>query len=298
MAGMNPVGSLRAALLAVIAVLAGCAGAQVRDEARPVSAAGALAAGMAAERRGELEGALVEYVKALGDTPDDGEIHFRIGRVHGALGNMATAREAYARALKLKPGHVGALENLGLLLLEQGNHAGARELLHKAASKPGAGWGAFNGLGVLADLDGKHALARSYFGHGLTLRPGHPQLLNNLGYSHYLSGEYDRARAYFDRTLASDPSNRNAWSNLALVHARRGQYGQAVQAMEKIMNPSAARYSVGYICMLDGRLADAAKLFSASIQASSSYNAQAHAALERVQAEQARARERDAQPEM
>lgn len=283
--------------LGLAVALAACAGKDVREEPAE-STADLMAAGAAAERRGDFDTALVEYVKALGDGPRNAEAHFRIGRVHRALGNAATARDAYARALQLQPEHVGGLEGMGLLLLEQGNHDGARELLHKAASKPGVGWGTFNGLGVLADLDGKHDLARSYFRHGLDLQPNHPQLLNNLGYSHYLAGEYDAARSLFNRALSVDAGNRNAWSNLALVHARRGEYDQAVQSMERIMDPASARYSVGYICMLDGKLAEAERLFSASIQRSSSYNPKAHAALDRVRAEQVRERARAAEPQM
>jgi Flp pilus assembly protein TadD len=209
--------------------------------------------------------------------------------VHGALGNRTTSGDAYRRALKLNPAHVGALEGLGLLLLDQGKQDGALELLHRAAAKDPRRWATFNGLGVLADLAGKHALARAYFGHALTVQPNNPLLLNNLGYSHYLVGEYDAATGYFDRTLALEPGNRNAWSNLALVHTRRGQYDRAVQAMEKIMDAPSARYSVGYVCMLDGKLADAETLFLAAIKTSNSYNPVAQAALKRVREEQARA---------
>ena len=277
-------------LAAVLALLlaAGCASQAAVKEPDAETEKQALAAGIAAEQQGDYEGALVDYVKALADNPDNAETHYRIAQVHRLLGNTATAAEAYQRALKLKPDHAGALEGLGLLLLEQGKHDAAGELLHKAASKDDSRPATFNGLGILADLDGKHDLAQAYFGHALQLRPNSALLLNNLGYSYYLAGDYDTASTYFDKTLAIEPGNRNGWSNLALVHARRGEYTRAVECMEKIMDGPSARYSIGYIAMLDGKLADAEKLFVAAIRTSTSYNAPAQAALKRVRDEKAR----------
>lgn len=278
----------RLGAIAALLLAAGCASQAAVKEPDAESEKQALAAGYAAERQGDYESALVDYVKALADNPDNAETHFRIAQVHRVLGNTATAAEAYQRALKLDPGHAGALEGLGLLLLEQGKRDAAGELLHKAASKDNTRPATFNGLGILADLDGKHDLAQAYFGHALELRPHSGLLLNNLGYSYYLAGDYGTAQDYFEKTLALEPTNRNGWSNLALVHARRGDYAHAVECMEKIMDQPSARYSIGYIAMLDGKLADAEKLLVAAIRRSTSYNAPAQAALKRVRDEEAR----------
>jgi hypothetical protein len=76
----------------------------------------------------------------------------------------------------------------------------------------------------------------------------------------------------------------------AAVFARNWmqERGVANTARRWIMDASSARYSVGYVCMIDGKLADAEKLFAASIKVSNSYNPVAQAALQRVRAEMAR----------
>jgi len=72
------------------------------------------------------------------------------------------------------------------------------------------------------------------------------------------------------------------------VLTRQGQYGRAVQSLEHIMSPSEARYSVGYICLIDGKLNDAERLIKDSIRKSTTYDPAAQSALKRVHDEQTR----------
>jgi Flp pilus assembly protein TadD len=274
-----------AAALAIAAAVAGCASQPTPEE---LERQNLMAAGEAAEARGDLDGALVKYVKLLSEEPENVEAHYRIGRVHSALGNPAIARDAYMRVLAKAPQHVGALEGLGLLYLEQGQRDIAHAMLHQALGRDQARWRAYNGLGVLADLDGKHKLAQAYFGMARKLVPGDSVLVNNLGYSHYLGGNLREAQRQFEAALSLDASNEKAWSNLGLVLTRQGQYEKAIQTLERIMTPSQARYSIGYICMLDGKLAVAESLFKDSIRRSKTYDPAAQAALKRVTEERKR----------
>jgi Flp pilus assembly protein TadD len=269
-------------------VLAGLAGCASGPSPRQVEQQNLLASGERLENSGAYDAALVEYVRALEVEPDNAETHYRVGRVHAVLGNGATARDAFLRALAKAPAHPGALEGLGLLYLEEGQRDAANSLLHKAVAKDPARWRAYNGLGVLADLAGKHALAQRYFGSALDLRPADATLMNNLGYSYYLDGRLREAQQQFERVVAADPKNTKARSNLGLVLTRQGQYPRAVQTMERIMSPAEARYSVGYICLIDGKLEEAERLFKESIRRSNSYDPAVHAALKRVREEQDR----------
>src|SRR5690349_21097315 len=119
------------------AALAGCAG---QPAPKDVQERSLFAAGEAAEARGDYDQALVQYVQLLGSDPDNVEAHYRIGRVHQALGNPIIAREAFQRALAKNPDHVGAIEGLGLLSLEDGQHEVAAAMLHKALGKDPARW--------------------------------------------------------------------------------------------------------------------------------------------------------------
>lgn len=282
----------RSAFAGLALLLGGCASTAIKG---PTPQDLLLASGERAEAAGDADAALVEYVKALGvpkpAVGQSAEAHFRIGRVHAALGNAGTAREAFQRALAAAPEHAGAMEGLGLLYLDAGERPVAQALLHRAVARDGLRWRAYNGLGVLADLDGKHELAQGFFGESLKNRPDEVTTLNNLGYSYYLDGRLDSAREQFERAIRRDAGNEKAWSNLALVQTRQRQYPEAVRSLERIMAPPQARYSVGTLCLLEGQLPQARRLLEDSIRLSNRYEPRAQAALKRVhEAEFRRAR--------
>lgn len=283
---MNPGSTLlRAALAWALLMLAACTTTPSREALQQQSL---LAAGQSLETAGDYDGALVRYVQLLQLDERNVEGHFRIGRVHAALGNAATSREAYQRALALDGQHPGALEGLGLQQLDAGERAAAAALLHKALARDNTRWRSYNGLGVLADLDSRHAVAQAYFGQALKLRPGDLTVANNLGYSYYLAGDLPKARSQFEGVLAVDPANRKGLSNLGLLLARQGKYGHAVQTLERILSPAEARYAVGYICLIDGKLDEAERLLKDSVRRSAAYDPATHAALKRVREGQER----------
>lgn len=274
-----------AALLGAVG-LAGCATSGPTPQ--QIEQQNMLAQGERFESAGAYDEALLQYVRLLGTDPENVEAHYRIGRVHTALGNTATARDAFQRAVAKDPDHPGALEGLGLILLEENQRDRAASLLHQALAKDARRWRSYSGLGVLADLAGKHGLAQAYFESALKLKPAEATVMNNLGYSLYLSGRVPEAQRQFERVLVRDPGNRKALSNLGLVLTRQGQLPRAVQTLEKIMTPAEARYSVGSICLMEGRLEDAERLLRESIRRSTSYDPAAHAALKRVREEMVR----------
>jgi Flp pilus assembly protein TadD len=278
--------TLAALAVAGLCVLAGCA--TTGPAPVPAEHQALLTSGEQLEASGQNDAALVQYVKLLGLDPQNLEAHYRIGRVHSTLGNLPTAKEAFQRVLAKDRQHVGALEGLGLVNLESGQRELAAALLHKALARDQQRWRAYNALGVMADLNKKHALAQAYFASALKLRPSDPVLMNNLGYSQYLTGNVPAAQQQFERVVALDPGNQKGWSNLGLVLTRQGQYHRAVESLERIMSPSEARYSVGYICLIDGKLTDAERLIKESIRRSTQYDPAAQAALKRVRDEQKR----------
>ena len=272
---------------------AGCAGPDLKPGAKSddgsaaetaQGAAELAAAGDQLEHDGDLNGALVDYVKALGANPNDADLHYRVARVHAALGNDRIAQQAYLAALKLQPEHVDALEGLGLLLLRNGQPAQARPLLLKVIAKEPSRWRALNGLGIVLDLKGDHSAAQALFSKALTLRPDDAELLNNLGFSLYQSGNLNAAGGYLARAIAVRPDYANAWSNLGLLLTRRGDYDNGVKAFEHAMDRPSAYYSAAYVCIADGRLSAAETLLKHAIKDSPTYYVAAHQALDQLYA--------------
>jgi Flp pilus assembly protein TadD len=263
--------------------LGACSSASKRPALDPkVEARQFQAAGQAAARAGQHEVALAEYVKALSIEPRNAELHFLAAQSQVALSKVSTASLTFRRVLVLQPDHAGALEGLGLLMLQQSQHEAARQLLEKALVQDTKAWRSLNGLGTLADLRREHAVAQNYYARALLLNQGSPMLLSNLGYSKYLAGQTAEARSLFERAVSIDPQYNQGWSNLGLVYVRQGLPREAMNAFTRTMPEAQAAYTAGYLCMLDNRLTDAEQMFQRAIDLSPSYYAEAQEGLARV----------------
>lgn len=285
----RPRPSIRAlALPLLLAVLCtGCAtGASPRYGNKhlgaPLGTAQWMASAEAAERSGDMEQALLMYVNAATDDPKNPELHYRVGRIQAAKGNVAPASDAFRRALGLSPSHAGALEGMGLLLLQAGKNDAAKKMLDSALAQEPTRWRTLNGLGILADLRGDSADALAYFRRAIAQQPDRAELLNNIGYSYYLTDQIEAAQYYFERATTMAPDNRMGWSNLGLVHARQANYPEAVRALERIMTPAEARYATAYVCLLTARIDDATPLLEEAVRLSPSYFEPAQLALQQV----------------
>jgi len=61
--------------------------------------------------------------------PEDPELHYRLGDAYSALNDYPRAREAYTRALSLKPGYAPASNNLAMARMKSGDFEGGLKML-------------------------------------------------------------------------------------------------------------------------------------------------------------------------
>lgn len=94
---------------------------------------------------------------------NDPEIWNNLGLVARKRGDMSQAREAYQKALELKPEYPEALNNLAVLEMQAGNNTGARELLEKAINISPAYPEANLHLALLCDQKGEKQKAIEYY---------------------------------------------------------------------------------------------------------------------------------------
>ncbi|MEO0678867.1 MAG: tetratricopeptide repeat protein [Pseudomonadota bacterium] len=78
---------------------------------------------------GDAAGARIELLAADGASPGDADILNLLGYASRKLGDLDASRTYYQRALRIDPGHRGALEYFGELELQAGDVAAARDLL-------------------------------------------------------------------------------------------------------------------------------------------------------------------------
>jgi Flp pilus assembly protein TadD len=281
---------LRVILIGVLVLAAGCStlpkdsSTQETDPKAAEKAKAAIIRGDNAWRDGDLDRAILEYVTALGFDSTNAEALHKVARIHAFKKNYARAEKAFRQVLAKEKDDPESLEGLGLVLLKQQRHEEAQETLSKAVALEPHLWRAQNGLGVVYDLLQEHQRAQRHYQAALQESPGSALVLNNLGYSHYLSGDWTSAQAYFRRVLTKDPSNEHAWSNLGLVYVRQQRYDEATQAFQQIMDPAQAANTIGYLCMADGKDADAERFLMEAIRLSPSYFSAAHTNLARLRA--------------
>jgi len=247
----------------------------------------ALMHGNNALRRGDLEGAMVDYIKVATQDPRNVDALFGIATIHTINQDMERAEAIYRTVLTIDAEHVNTLENLGLITLQRGRTEEAEDFFNQAIAGDAKRWSSENGLGIISDLRGEYTAAQQHYQNALRAYPNAKNVLNNIGYSKYLSGNLNGAKTYFRQVLAVDADNRTAWSNLALVQIRQREYKAAVHSLEKIMNPYEALNNTGYLAYLDGDAKNAEMLIREAIRQSPSYYEEAYSNLALIRLDEA-----------
>jgi tetratricopeptide (TPR) repeat protein len=123
------------------------------------------------------------------------------------------AAEAYQRALDMNPGHVDALNNLGMLSYEQGSTEDATVLFRRAVElHPDHMLSHFN-LGSVLEEAGELEEARRHLRLAVRLDAAHADTHYNLAFVCERLGAYTEARRHWRRYLELDPDS--SWSNYA-----------------------------------------------------------------------------------
>jgi tetratricopeptide (TPR) repeat protein len=240
-----------------------------------------VAAGDAAAAGRDYERALFIYTQAL-ELEETADTWYRTGKVYRQMGDKSAAWQAFARALKLDPGHAGAHEQTGLLHLAMKQKEPAATHLQRAVELDPSRWRAHNALGVIADVEKNYQRSIYHYNEALKARPESALLLNNLGYSHYLAGNLTTAEQHFRMAIGIDPGYQPAHANLGLVQARRRNYADAVDVLGRVLDKAQAHNDVGFIAFNNGDLEEAAWLLTESIRLSPTYNETARQNLRQV----------------
>jgi tetratricopeptide (TPR) repeat protein len=126
---------------------------------------------------------------------------------------LQAATEAYQRALDMDPGHVDALNNLGMLFYEQGEMESAMTLFRRAVDlHPQHMLSHFN-LGSVLEERGELEEARRHLRLAVRLDGNHPDGHYNLAFVCERLGAYTEARRHWRRYVELDPDS--SWSTYA-----------------------------------------------------------------------------------
>ncbi len=163
------------------------------------------------------------WTATLAANPRSGVAHYQMGALRFKRGDVDGAIVEYRRALKLRPDFVYARGELGNFLAGKGRLAAAAAQYRKAiAGRPDAAEDESNLANVLLSM-GNTAAARRHLERALAIRPDFAEAHNNLGIVLAQSGHMDDAIVHFRAAVAARPNFGAARQNLAMALAQQGR---------------------------------------------------------------------------
>ncbi|MFC1606602.1 tetratricopeptide repeat protein [Candidatus Latescibacterota bacterium] len=169
----------------------------------------------------------------LAKAPGNPRAQYALGSHYSRKGNIALAKERYAKALALNPNYTDVYLNLGSSLYQEGDFDGANTLFDKAlALNPNYAEAYFN-LGNVAYSTGDTETARRYFGRALELKPNYAEAIFNLGNVVLLENNFEQARQYYEHALFINPRYPEVYNNIGSTYLREENYGEARNNFQK-----------------------------------------------------------------
>ena len=212
---------------------------------------GRLQLGLALDAKGDFDGGIREFEKAIALNPHDPRVYNNLGVALEKKGRGEEAIEQYRQAVRLNPQYADAYVNLGTALDRSGQSAEGIAHLEKAMQLKPAWPDARYNLGNAyvrakrfsdgiaqyqeairlnprdADAHANLGVAFSMVNRlddaiiecrtALNLRPGDVAIHNNLGTMFYRKGMWDDAIAEYQAALKLEPGNAEAQKNLAMA---------------------------------------------------------------------------------
>jgi predicted O-linked N-acetylglucosamine transferase (SPINDLY family) len=176
---------------------------------------------------GEAEQAY-EHAAAAGAQADAQE---GLGRARWSQGKVGAAREAFAEAVRLAPGSVAALVNLGNLCRMSGDVAQAIALYRRALALDGGIAEVHCNLAAALAETGDAAAALEACDHGLARAPGTAHLHNARGIALDKLGRPQEAVDAYRSALQLEPDALDPTCNLAALRCKRGEVAAALDIL-------------------------------------------------------------------
>jgi len=188
------------------------------------------------EQKGDLEGALVEYQKALLENPSNNAIQIEIGNLYAILGSFDKAIEYFKVAFLVSPEDQNLRDGLCFCLCEIGNqyydnrnfYLAEDSFLEAIKLNPSKSEYLFN-LGNTYYAQGKYKSSLELYNNSLSLHYD-PETLSCIGNSLRSVGKFSEAIKFYTNALKENPAlihteielthlkqNICAWNNISVL---------------------------------------------------------------------------------
>ena len=130
----------------------------------------------ALRRRGDIDGAVAEYRKAIGLDPGMALAYSNLGALLQSKGELVEAESLYLKTIELRPNYALAWNNLAIVRYKRGDGASAVSAFRRAIElKPDDAGAAYN-LGRVYQQAGIADSAAAMFERAYRLEPDNPQI--------------------------------------------------------------------------------------------------------------------------
>jgi Flp pilus assembly protein TadD len=163
-----------------------------------------------------------------GRYPTSSLAYYIMGVAYGKLGFVDDAVNAFRQAIKLKPDHIDAWNNLGWAYTLQGKFGDAVAAFQEAVKLSPTDPQAWSNLGRALSGQGHDEEAVVAYQKAIELRPGYAEAYYNLGVSYAQQGKHIDALEALKRAIKLNPELTEAWYNLGVVSQKQGQNDEAV----------------------------------------------------------------------
>lgn len=182
----------------------------------------------AAFRAGQFDVARQAYQKALAVRPKWAAAHNNLAMVLRVAGDAKGAEENFRAAVEADPDLAGAWSNLGAMLFEQSRQSEALEILNRAlALEPGHAGSLYNRAKVSRVL-GQDSQEIEDLESAVRLVPDFAEALSDLGRAYYDAGRDDDAEQTLRTATNANPRLAEAKINLGIVLSHKGQTDAAI----------------------------------------------------------------------
>lgn len=144
------------------------------------------------------KGVVPEQIESFAENP---LALVNLGNENYRKGEWEKAKAHYLRALKIRPGDAGVLNNLGLVLIELGDWQEADRIFNGLLKEGPDDPNLYYNLGLLEARQGKDKEAVAAFDRAVKLRPDYPAVYNQMGLIFIRRGNRTGACRFFNLAL-------------------------------------------------------------------------------------------------
>lgn len=239
---MAPKLSGTVAIIAIAAVLAGCANSQMTTGS--ISRSGKATADVS---ENVPRGSSAAFGNAYAKAPSDKSTAMRYAAALQVDGKTDQALAVMRKLAIALPKDRQVLAAYGKALAADGELEAALDAVRRAQTPEYPDWKLLSAEAAILDQVGKSAEARELYRRALDLKPNEPSILSNLGMSYLLQGDLKTAETYLRSAVDLPGADSRVRQNLALVVGLQGRFDEAEQIARQELSPDQAQANVAYL---------------------------------------------------